>query len=416
MSDGDRVIVGEDGSIRVGRRAERRLRDRAGEYRLTVEAPGLLILRRRDHTDQAGTGTRVIMSGEILSRMTVLEIINVIANASWRGILHVHGEEGRHRALTFDQGALKFARSNDPDDRLGEVLYRQGVLSRSQLDDLLRRVTPEKRFGQLVVEEGLLEQDQLFEHLRSQAEQIFYGTLLEHEGIYVFCTPEESGPPPAHTVHLPVQGLLMEGVQRIDEMALFRERIQSSQLCPDLRPGAMRKSVDGEAMTVLAYCDGSRTIEDIARETGLGEFHTTKTIYHLLQQGIVELHPPRTLDTGEVRRLVGLFNDVMRDIFVAVATYGGVQQTRDTLSSWIQGSGYAAYFGNEVSEDGTIDPVFVVDALSHTESDRPLEALHQALHELAAFALFSATTTLPRDQELILARDVNQRLKRIRLE
>ncbi len=57
-----------------------------------------------------------------------------------------------------------------------------------------------------------------------------------------------------------------------------------------------------------------------------------------------------------------------------------------------------------------------MDALERSESDRPLEALHQALHELAAFALFSATTTLPRDQELILARDVNQRLKRIRLE
>ena len=33
----------------------------------------------------------------------------------------------------------------------------------------------------------------------------------------------------------------------------------------------------------------------------------------------------------------------------------------------------------------------------------------------SAFALFAATTTLPRDQELALSRDVTQRLKRIRL-
>ena len=39
----------------------------------------------------------------------------------------------------------------------------------------------------------------------------------------------------------------------------------------------------------------------------------------------------------------------------------------------------------------------------------------QALHELSAFALFAATTTLPRDQELALSRDVSQRLKKIRL-
>ena len=41
--------------------------------------------------------------------------------------------------------------------------------------------------------------------------------------------------------------------------------------------------------------------------------------------------------------------------------------------------------------------------------------LAQALHELSAFALFAATTSLPRDQELALSRDVNTRLKRIRL-
>ena len=46
-------------------------------------------------------------------------------------------------------------------------------------------------------------------------------------------------------------------------------------------------------------------------------------------------------------------------------------------------------------------------------ADNP--ALHQALHELAAFALFAATTTLPRDQELALSRDVNTRLKRLRI-
>ncbi len=57
----------------------------------------------------------------------------------------------------------------------------------------------------------------------------------------------------------------------------------------------------------------------------------------------------------------------------------------------------------------------VVNALDDIQAEHPLEALHQALHELVAFALFSATTALPRDQELVLARDVNQRLKAIRI-
>jgi hypothetical protein len=175
------------------------------------------------------------------------------------------------------------------------------------------------------------------------------------------------------------------------------------------------RSLDGNAMTVLGYCDGSRTIEDIARETGLGEFHTTKTIYHLLSLGQVELHQSARVSDDAIRALVAAFNAVLRDIFVAVATYGGIDRTRKTLSAWIQGSGYAPYFGRTVDEDGTIDAEIVVDGLRNVAADRPIEALPQALHELVAFALFSATTALPRDQELVLARDVNHRLKQIRI-
>lgn len=416
MSDGsDRIVMGADGSIRVGSAVEQRFRDCAGVYQVAVNAAGLIVLRREGRRNETGAGGRVIMAGEIITRMTMLEMISVVTNSNWRGELHVMGSEGTHRVLTLDQGALKYARSNHPDDRLGEVLYRNGVLGRAQLDEVLRAVTPDRRFGQLVVDYGFLDQEQLFQQLQKQAEQIFYGALIETGGSYVFCHPEDSSPPPAHTVHIPVHALLMEGVQRIDEMALFRQRIPSSQMSPEATAAATKKSLDGMAMTVLAYCDGTRTIEDIARATGLGEFHTTKTVYHLMQAGALALRSSKQIDEGAVRRLVSTFNDVMRDIFMAVATYGGVDQTRQTLSAWMQGSGYGPYFGDGVEEDGSIDPHRVADAMRGVDHAHPVEALHQALHELVAFALFAATTTLPRDQELVLARDVNRRLKAIRI-
>jgi hypothetical protein len=208
----------------------------------------------------------------------------------------------------------------------------------------------------------------------------------------------------------------MEGVQRIDEMALFRDKIPSGHMCPEVRVGAPERKLETTAQTVLAYCDGQRTIEDISRTSGLGEFETTKAVYHLLQAGQVTLRSGPKIEAADVTRLVARFNEVMQDIFIAVATYGGVAQTRATLDAWIQGTGYTPYFGTGVDDFGCIDPDVVFGALANVDHERPLESLHQALHELAAFALFSATTTLPRDQELALARDVNSRLKAIRIE
>lgn len=408
----DLVIVEPDGSVRVpGRVADRKLRERAGRYRLVTDAVGLLILR--GETEATAPGARVLMAGEIISRTTVLEILNVIATASWRGQMHVFAPDAT-RVLAIDQGALKHARSDHPDDRLGQVLYRNGHLSKAQLDQLVREVDPERRLGQLVLDKGFLQQDVLFQQLQKQVEQIFFASLLAREGTYAFVS-DEGSEPPAHAVHLPVAGLLMEGVQRIDEMALFRERIPHDDLVPEVQPRTSATDIEENAQLVLAYADGERTVDVISRETGLGTFHTVKALYGLLQQGLVILRAKRSVDAASVRRLVGEFNVVLRDIFMAVATYGGVDQTRSTLEAWISGSGYGPIFGERVDEDGALEPDFVVQAMLAINVENPMEGLLQALHELSAFALFAATTTLPRDQELALSRDVAQRLKRIRL-
>ncbi len=398
----------------AGRAAERRLRDRAGRYRLVADAPGLVVLREASEGDGRGVGgTRVAMAGELLSRTSVLEVVNMIATLGWRGELHIFDDT--HRVLAIHQGAVKYAWSDHQDDRLGQVLYRHGVLSRVQLDVVLREVGPEKRLGQLLLERGLLTQEQLYGQLQKQIEQIFFAALLTRGGHYVFSVPDDSAEPPHHTVHLPVQALLMEGVQRIDEMALFRERIPSDDLCPVVQASATRMTLDENAQLVIAYADGSRTIEEISRESGLGLFMTIKSVYGMLQQGGVVLKRPVAVDADAVKRLVRSFNDILRDVFMAVATYGGIDQTRSTLEAWIHGSGYAPIFGDKIEEDGSIAAEIVVDALGRTEAENPMEGLQQALHELAAFALFAATTTLPRDQELALSRDVNSRLKRIRM-
>lgn len=411
-SSADLVIVEPDGSVRVpGRAADRRLRERAGRYALVTDAAGLLVLRGE------GTGThptrRVLMAGEVISRTTVLEILNMIATAAWRGEMHVYAEDAT-RVLAIDQGSLKHARSDHPDDRLGQVLYRNGMLSKAQLDELVREVDPERRLGQLVLEKGFLTQDVLFQQLQKQVEQIFFASLLAREGTYAFVS-EDGAEAPVHTVHLPIAGMLMEGVQRIDEMALFRERIPHDDLVPEVQPRTSATEIEESAQLVLAYADGERTVDVISRETGLGTFHTVKALYGLLQQGLVVLRATRAVDGGAVRRLVADFNMVLRDIFMAVATYGGVDQTRSTLEAWISGSGYGPIFGEHVDEDGALDPDVVVGAMLGIQVENPMEGLLQALHELSAFALFAATTTLPRDQELALSRDVSQRLKKIRL-
>jgi hypothetical protein len=414
---GGKVRFGVDGSIAIeGDALRAELARQAGEYRIEQGPAGMLLLARI--SAQGRPRGRVLMMGELISRMTVVEIINVVTSTNWRGELHIVGPYGR-RVLTVDQGALKHAQTDFEAERLGEVLLRAGLLERDKLTSLLAEKSPEKRFGQMLVERSILDQGTLFKQLQNQAETVFYASLLEERGVYWFVVPPEDAPAPPTTVHLPIQALLMEGVQRIDEMALFRERIPHNRFFPFAVSNPQKSKLDAlepyMIEQVLSRCDGSRSIDDLARESGLGEFPVLKAVYNLQRTGLVQLRRGPMLDTKIVQRLVRQFNDVVRDIFMVVATYGRMEATSKNLSAWLEKSPHATFVGKHVDFDGTLDPKAVVSQLQQENLDDPMQQLHQSLHELAAYALFLASSGLPRHEEQALARDVNHRLKQMRL-
>jgi len=413
----DRLRLGLDGSFTptsAGLKAQ--LGQQAGEYRLDHGPRGMWLM-----SPLAADGKprgRVLMMGELVSRMTVVEIINLVTSANWRGELHIVGSLGR-RILTVDQGALKHAQTDFESERLGQVLVRAGVVRRDSLPPLLAAKSPDKRFGQMLVERGRLDQGTLFKQLQNQAESIFQASLLEEKGSYWFVAPPDDAPPPPTTVHFPIQALLMEGVQRIDEMALYRERIPHNRFFPFAVPNAApMKSKDAEPYVtenILPRCDGTKSIDDLARESGVGEFPALKAVYQLLRANQVQLRRGPTLDRKVVLRLVRQFNDIVRDIFVVVATYGSMEIASRSLSSWLELGPHAPVLGQRVDIDGTLDATAIIKVLESANLDDPMAQIHQSLHELAAYALFMASSGLPRQEEQSLARDVNHRLKQMRL-
>ncbi len=351
------------------------------------------------------------MAGELLSRTGLLEVLGAIETTGWRGVLHIVGP-GSHRELTLQEGALLYARSDQPADRLGQVMLRLGAIDAAQLGEALAQVDEGRHLGEVLVERGVLDEARVLHFLQKQAEQIFFDALVVDSGWYLFVEPSEEEQLPV-ALHLPVQPLLMEGVQRIDEMSLFRRRIPHGAVCPQAVKLERKASLDGRALQVLPYCDGQHRIEDIARVTGLGEFEATKVVYHLLQRGLVVLRSGTRLDPDRVRQVLGRFDDVMRDVFLAAATYGEMGRTREKLQRWLAEAPAGQVLGQDVEEDGSLDADAVLGRLTELEEAQPLDRLHQALRELATYALVVVGRVLSRREEMAMARDVRRRLDRL---
>jgi hypothetical protein len=88
---------------------------------------------------------------------------------------------------------------------------------------------------------------------------------------------------------LDTQGMLLDGLCRLDEMEVYRTRVPSAEAVPR----STGKTADGDlaedALRVLAAADGRRTVADLARATALGEFEATRAAFRLIELGYLRL-------------------------------------------------------------------------------------------------------------------------------
>src|SRR5579871_5381150 len=127
---GDLLRVDSTGTIHsVGRTASQEMRARAGEWRLLPGPKDVCILRPEGRETAA-----LKMAGEIRTPGAICDVVALAAQSSWTGEIVVLDNESSQRSIFLDGGAVVGATTNVTAERLGETLYRFGVITRAQLD------------------------------------------------------------------------------------------------------------------------------------------------------------------------------------------------------------------------------------------------------------------------------------------
>ena len=90
------------------------------------------------------------------------------------------------KVIYFRDGEIAFASSNQPSDRLGEVLIKRGQLSREQLDMAMSKLEANVSLGKMLVELGYLSPKELLEGAKTQVEEILFSLNTWKDGTYEF--------------------------------------------------------------------------------------------------------------------------------------------------------------------------------------------------------------------------------------
>ncbi len=211
--------------------------------------------------------------------------------------------------------------------------------------------------------------------------------------------------------HIPVQQLLFHAAERLDRVREFQRLIPNESMRPEVLPGVDLSQLNPRSRLVLGYCDGKRSLREIASETWLGRYHTLRIIHGFLQQDRVRLFPP-TRSTRELALgLVAPCDRALKEIFKAVEDGSDVKRLRRELAEKIDESEYRHHLRGVLRPDGGLDSGKISNWLSSLQIRDRQEVVEHTLHELTSFALFYASLTLPREAERELAKKVNQHLQ-----
>ncbi len=208
-----------------------------------------------------------------LGELDVVELLARLHAAGFTGRLTMSRSDGQ-KSLFFDGGAPVSATGNQTHDRLGDLLYREGKLTREQ--HALTREVPlggGRAGAQALVDLGLLKPGELFAALRRQTEEIWYSLFNPtwDRASYRLSTEQASAEDKLRLTAHPF-ALLLEGVRRKYGLERLVERLGPPEtvLTPTVRFAEALPDMALTAAEKLAaeLIDGHRSLGEIRLAVG----------------------------------------------------------------------------------------------------------------------------------------------------
>jgi hypothetical protein len=198
----------------------------------------------------------------------------------------------------FDDGRPVFAASNQTHDRMGELLVREGKITREQIARASEVVTQSgRRMGEILVDLGHLKRRELLPAVRRHIEDILYSLFSWDSGSYA-AVAGPGGKGEKIRLAAPTALLVVEGVRRKVKLERLRALVGPAEvvLVPEPSDDVNLTLFGGEVdlapeeREVIDLFDGERTLGAVVAAAPVGVEHVHQLAWALVALGVMRVH------------------------------------------------------------------------------------------------------------------------------
>jgi tetratricopeptide (TPR) repeat protein len=193
--------------------------------------------------------------------------------------------------LYFQNGNLVYARTNQPSELIGEVLFRMGKISVDLYGRIDEFIMPKRTIGEVLVSGGHITQENLVEGLMYQFREVTLNLFSIFGASFKF---REGSLFEGETfdVKIPAPTLIEEGIRRMKFDPNLKAFLENRT--PELHDKTFSLQLTEDEKEVYKAVDGERTSDGILEYGGFNRDNFWKSLYLFLCLNLIDLK-------GEVR-------------------------------------------------------------------------------------------------------------------
>jgi hypothetical protein len=241
-----------------------------------------------------------------LEAFSLPDIFQLLSFTKKTGALRI-SRAGTAGVVFFSSGSVTGASSDVSRQSLGRRLVGSGLVDDSALELAVAAVEDDPAsigLAKALHDVGAVDDGVLHEHVQEHATDAVFDLLRWTQGEFAFVADQVN--PDDLGVSLVVEEVITEGRKRLEQW----EKLTKTVPAPDavvgvvLSPGADDVTVSTDEWALFALVDGHRTVSQLVRLCGRGEFATVNTLAALAERGIVSVRRKDDTDDDGIASLL----------------------------------------------------------------------------------------------------------------